>query len=92
MNEPTRSPPTQKPRKTAPKQRRKATPKGAPSAQEELEVLIRARYPIIYVTSWEEERVERCLRDARMWTMPDGTTQIQQLVIGRELLGMSAVR
>lgn len=31
-------------------------------AAEELEVLIRARYPIIYVVSWEEERVERCLR------------------------------
>lgn len=29
---------------------------------EELEVLIRARYPLIYVVSWEEERVERCLR------------------------------
>jgi AAA+ superfamily predicted ATPase len=26
---------------------------------EELEVLIRARYPIIYVVSWEEERVEK---------------------------------
>jgi len=32
------------------------------AAEVELEVLIRARYPIIYVTSWEEERVERCLR------------------------------
>ncbi len=30
--------------------------------EEELEVLIRARYPIIYVESWEEERVEQCLR------------------------------
>jgi ATP-dependent 26S proteasome regulatory subunit len=30
---------------------------------EELEVLIRARYPIIYVVSWEEDRVERCLVD-----------------------------
>lgn len=32
------------------------------NAEEELEVLIRARYPIIYVVSWEEERVERSLR------------------------------
>jgi AAA+ superfamily predicted ATPase len=32
------------------------------SPQDELDVLIRARYPIIYVVSWEEERVERCLR------------------------------
>ena len=31
--------------------------------QAELEVLIRARYPIIYVVSWEEERVERVLAD-----------------------------
>src|SRR5262249_35838508 len=29
----------------------------------ELEVLIRARYPIIYVVSWEEERVERHLAE-----------------------------
>src|SRR4051812_1005188 len=40
----------------------------APTAQEppraapdELDVLIRARYPIIYVVSWEEERVEQQL-------------------------------
>lgn len=32
------------------------------TAEEELEVLIRARYPVIYVESWEEERVEACLR------------------------------
>jgi AAA+ superfamily predicted ATPase len=31
--------------------------------EDELEVLIRARYPIIYVLSWEEERVERVLAD-----------------------------
>ncbi len=50
------------------------------SVQEELEVLIRARYPIIYVVSWEEERVERCLRaiaEARnkklfTWTLTQG--------------------
>ena len=29
------------------------------SPEDELEVLIRARYPIIYVVSWEEERVEK---------------------------------
>jgi alkylation response protein AidB-like acyl-CoA dehydrogenase len=39
-----------------------------------------------------ENRVERCLRDARMLTIPDGTTQIQKLVIGRALTGMSAIR
>ena len=31
--------------------------------EEELEVLIRARYPIIYVLSWEEERVEKLVSD-----------------------------
>src|SRR3954463_9503340 len=29
---------------------------------QELETLIRARYPIIYVVSWEEKRVEEALR------------------------------
>jgi ATP-dependent 26S proteasome regulatory subunit len=49
-------------------------------AQQELDVLIRARYPIIYVVTWEEERVERCLREiaaARsknlfVWTVTQG--------------------
>ncbi len=31
--------------------------------REELDVLIRARYAIIYVVSWEEDRVERYLRE-----------------------------
>lgn len=31
--------------------------------QNELEVLIRARYPILYIVSWEEERVEACLQE-----------------------------
>ncbi len=39
-----------------------------------------------------ETRLERCFRDARMWLVPDGTSQIQRLVIGRELTGFSAVR
>lgn len=51
-----------------------------PSAAREIDVLIRARYPIIYVTTWEEERVERCLREiaARrkknlfVWTITQG--------------------
>jgi AAA+ superfamily predicted ATPase len=32
-------------------------------AQRELEVLIRARYPLLYVVSWEEERVEQQLAE-----------------------------
>jgi AAA+ superfamily predicted ATPase len=46
------------------------TPRGAAAApangcdpQQEIEVLIRARYPIIYVVSWEEERVEKVLTE-----------------------------
>lgn len=38
----------------------------------------------------EEYPVERYFRDARCYTIPDGTTQIQQLIVGRETLGMKA--
>ncbi|MCU1374279.1 MAG: acyl-CoA dehydrogenase [Actinomycetia bacterium] len=38
----------------------------------------------------QECNAERYFRDARMLTIPDGTTQIHQLVIGRELTGLSA--
>ena len=37
-----------------------------------------------------EAPLEGWARDARMLTMPDGTTQIQQLIIGRELVGLRA--
>ncbi|MCF3933849.1 acyl-CoA/acyl-ACP dehydrogenase [Acuticoccus sp. M5D2P5] len=39
-----------------------------------------------------ENGVERHFRNARMLTIPDGTTQINRLVIGRELLGVNAFR
>jgi alkylation response protein AidB-like acyl-CoA dehydrogenase len=39
----------------------------------------------------EEYQVERYLRDARCYTFPDGTTEIQQLIVGRDVLGMSAI-
>ncbi|MBW1682724.1 MAG: acyl-CoA dehydrogenase family protein [Deltaproteobacteria bacterium] len=39
----------------------------------------------------EEYPVERYFRDARCYTIPDGTTEIQKLIIGREILGMSAI-
>ncbi len=39
----------------------------------------------------EEFPVERFFRDARMYTVPDGTTEIQKLIIGREILGISAI-
>lgn len=39
-----------------------------------------------------EYRLEKLLRDARMLTMPDGTTEMQKLMVGRELLGLNAIR
>ena len=71
------------PQKLRPAGVKPATPVEAPrqhSPQQELDVLIRARYPIVYVVSWEEERVERCLRkiaEARnkklfVWTVTQG--------------------
>jgi len=38
----------------------------------------------------EEYPAERYFRDARMLTIPDGTTQIQKLIVGRHTLGLSA--
>ncbi len=38
----------------------------------------------------EEYPLERYFRDARCYTIPDGTTEIQKLIIGREVLGMNA--
>ncbi|HTV47447.1 MAG TPA: AAA family ATPase [Phycisphaerae bacterium] len=48
--------------------------------EDELEVLIRARYPIIYVLTWEEERVEKVLSEIatarnkkfHVWTYTQG--------------------
>ncbi len=55
-----------------------AEPRGREA--DELEVLIRARYPIIYVVSWEEERIERQLaqiavrrnKKFHIWTYTQG--------------------
>jgi alkylation response protein AidB-like acyl-CoA dehydrogenase len=38
----------------------------------------------------EEAGVERCWRDTRMLTVIDGTTGINRLIVGRELLGHAA--
>ena len=40
----------------------------------------------------KEVEIERLYRDARMLTIPDGTTQIQHLIVGQELTGQSAFR
>ena len=53
------------------------------SADNELEMLIRAKYPIIYVVSWEEGRVESALRRIAQdrgkkiffWTITQGMVQ-----------------
>lgn len=39
-----------------------------------------------------EYELERHLRDARMLTMNEGTTEINRLIVGRELLGLNAIR
>jgi alkylation response protein AidB-like acyl-CoA dehydrogenase len=38
----------------------------------------------------DEYPVERYFRDARMLTIPDGATQIQKLIVGRESIGIKA--
>jgi AAA+ superfamily predicted ATPase len=51
--------------------------------RDELDVLIRARYAIIYVVSWEEDRVERYLREIAerrkknlfVWTVTQGISK-----------------
>ncbi len=40
----------------------------------------------------EEMPLERFFRDARGSTIPDGTTQIQKLIVARHILGLSAFR
>lgn len=53
------------------------------SSIQDLEVLIRARYPVIYVVSWEEARVEEALaqiarrRDKKLylWSVARGIQQ-----------------
>jgi alkylation response protein AidB-like acyl-CoA dehydrogenase len=37
-----------------------------------------------------KNRLERYYRDASVMTIPDGTTEIQKLIVGKELTGMSA--
>ncbi|PJB42584.1 MAG: acyl-CoA dehydrogenase, partial [Deltaproteobacteria bacterium CG_4_9_14_3_um_filter_44_9] len=40
----------------------------------------------------KEFPIERYFRDARGAMIPEGTTEIQTLIIGRDVLGMSAIR
>ncbi|GAB4542489.1 MAG: AAA family ATPase [Anaerolineales bacterium] len=51
-----------------------------PARDEELNILIRAKYPILYIVSWEERRIEQTLRQAAAqlrkklygWTITSG--------------------
>lgn len=38
----------------------------------------------------DEYPLERYFRDARRLTFPDGTTEIQKLILGQEVLGLKA--
>ena len=61
-----------------------------------VEAAVRVTYQAIQIHGAmglsEELPLERYFRDARTWTIPDGTTQIQKLIVGRNALGMSALR
>jgi alkylation response protein AidB-like acyl-CoA dehydrogenase len=35
--------------------------------------------------------IERIFRDTRGGTIPEGTTEVQTLIVGREILGISAI-
>ncbi len=62
-----------------------AAPAAVTSKEGELETLVRARYPLIYIVSWEERRVEGLLagltgrRGKRlfMWTCTDGVQVLE---------------
>ena len=51
---------------------------------DELNILTRAKYPIIYIVSWEERRIEDMLRQVAIdrrkklygWTLTDGITPL----------------
>ncbi len=68
----------------APPGQRRCRHRRRPSShRDELEVLIRARYPIIYVVTWEEERLEQRLleiakkrnKTLHVWTCSQGVVQ-----------------
>ena len=64
-------------------------PSPAPSIDDELDVLIRARYPIIYVVSWEEARVEQHLlriagrhnKELHGWSITRGMQKIVRFLV-----------
>ncbi|MDR3109180.1 MAG: AAA family ATPase [Planctomycetaceae bacterium] len=85
MSQPSKLPPILKPitqtKPDATGKKTDAPEKNYKKTQEyELDVLIRARYPIVYIETWEEERVEKILleiakkreKDFYVWTVTDG--------------------
>jgi AAA+ superfamily predicted ATPase len=72
--------PAKKPAPVVPPTATPPSPPPTTAAGRELDVLIRARYPLIYVVSWEEERVELLLAEIAKarnkkfytWTLTQG--------------------
>jgi SpoVK/Ycf46/Vps4 family AAA+-type ATPase len=68
-------------------------PKSTP-VQDELELLIRARYPVIYVVSWEESRVEQHLQTIASrrgktlyaWSVTNGIQKVGAASNGKRVL------
>jgi len=63
----------------------------------EAAVRIKLKYqPILVIASTfaraRETGAERIFRDARMMIVPDGTAQIQRLIIGQQLTGLDGFR
>lgn len=92
----TTQPPTRNSARSAPAEQghapaTRATAGRCSSSAQELELLIRARYSIVYVVSWEEERVERALRRIAKqrnkklltWSFTQGLTHSSEAGVGR---------
>ncbi|MDY0058344.1 MAG: AAA family ATPase [Myxococcota bacterium] len=68
-----------------------------PCAGDELEVLIRARYPLLYVVSWEEERVEEQLgriaarrgKELVCWSLTLGLHRARQPLVAARRKGVA---
>src|SRR5438105_9406669 len=65
-----------------------AAPAGTPKFVSDLDTLIRARYPLIYLVSWEEQRLDAILQDV---AQTHGKTLLQWSVT-RGLRRVSGVR
>lgn len=58
------------------------------SAHEVANMALQVHGGLGYATGYP---IERIFRDTRGGTIPEGTTEIQTLIVGREILGMSAI-